>query len=154
MKPRHTPVPTHQLDHAELRRMAETGRINGTHIVGQPGGWAIQVNINHDEHVLTAQRSGNTRLFKKLETLVSYLHELGIDHFQVDSSTYDPLQMSTYQRPDRASALKRAHQAAAYDAWFIEQVEASLNDPTPAMDDEQIEKEFAARRLALKGKTR
>lgn len=152
MKPRHTPVPTQPLDHTNLSRMAVNGRINATHIVGQPGGWAIQVDINNQEHVLTAQRSGNVRLFKKFETLVSYLHELGIDHFQVDTSTYDPQQTSTYQRPDRAQALKRAHEAAAYDAWFVEQVEASLRDPSPAMDDAEVERFFAARRAELRAK--
>jgi hypothetical protein len=31
--------------------MAVSGHINATHIVGQPGGWAIQVDINDQEHV-------------------------------------------------------------------------------------------------------
>ncbi|KHL72384.1 hypothetical protein PpSQ1_21290, partial [Pseudomonas putida] len=77
-------MPTHQLDHANLSRLVESGRINATHIVGQPGGWAIQVDINQQEHLLIAQRSGNVRLFKKFETLVIYLREMGIDHFEVD----------------------------------------------------------------------
>lgn len=147
-------MPTHHLDHANLSRMAESGRINATHIVGQPGGWAVQVDINHQEHVLTAQRSGNVRLFKKLETLVAYLLDIGINHFEVDATTYDPGQMSTYQRPDRAQALKRAHEAAAYEAWFHEQVTASLEDTTPVMDDEEAERLFAARRTTLAAKTR
>ncbi|MGE7989978.1 hypothetical protein ACQKPE_02810 [Pseudomonas sp. NPDC089554] len=147
-------MPTQHLDHANLSRLAETGRINATHIVGQPGGWAIQVDIDNQEHVLTAQRSGNVRLFKKLETLVSYLHDLGIERFEVDSSIWDPQQTATYQRPDRAQALKQAHEASAYQAWFIEQVQASRRDPSPAMDDEEVEKFFAARRAQLKAKKR
>ena len=154
MKPRHTPVPILQLDHANLSRLAESRRINATHIVGQPGGWAVQVDVDDQEHVLTAQRSGNVRLFKKLETLVSYLHDLGIDHFEVDSSIWDARQTATYQRPDRAQALKRAHEAAAYDAWFSEQVEASRRDSSPALDDEEVEKYFAARRAELRAKNR
>ncbi|WP_306578827.1 hypothetical protein [Pseudomonas sp.] len=142
-------MPTHHLDHANLSRMADSGRINATHIVGQPGGWAVQVEINHQEHVLTAQRSGNVRLFKKLETLVAYLLDLGIDHFEVDASTFDPGQMSTYQRPDRAQALKRAHEAAAYEAWFRDQVAESLEDTSPMMGDEEAERLFAAHRAAL-----
>ncbi|MGE8047834.1 hypothetical protein ACQKPT_05975 [Pseudomonas monteilii] len=145
-------MPTHHLDHANLSRMADSGRINATHIVGQPGGWAVQVEINHQEHVLTAQRSGNFRLFKKLETLVAYLLDLGIDHFEVDASTFDPGQMSTYQRPDRAQALKRAHKAAAYEAWLHEQVGASLEDTAPVRDDEEAERLFAAHRATLTAK--
>lgn len=149
MNARNTPMPTHHLDHANLSRMADSGRINATHIVGQPGGWAVQVEINHQEHVLTAQRSGNVRLFKKLETLVAYLLDLGIDHFEVDASTFDPGQMSTYQRPDRAQALKRAHEAAAYEAWFRDQVAESLEDTSPMMGDEEAERLFAAHRAAM-----
>lgn len=154
MKLRKTPMPTHQLDHANLSRLVESGRINATHIVGKPGGWAIQVDINQQEHLLIAQRSGNVRLFKKFETLVIYLREMGIDHFEVDTSAFDPGLMSTYQRPDRAQALKRAHEAAAYEAWFAEQVEASLNDSSPAMEDEEAELLFAARRSELKARVR
>lgn len=154
MKPRITPVPTHQLDHATLGRMAESGRIKATHIVGQPGGWAVQVDVNHQEHVLIAQRSGNARLFKKFETLVTYLLDLGIAHFQVDASTFDPSQLNTYQRPDRALALKRAHEAAAYESWFAAQVEASLEDVSPVIEDDDAERQFAAYRANLKAKIR
>jgi hypothetical protein len=154
MTPRHAPVPTRNLDHANLSRHAQAGHILAAHIVGQPGGWAIQVNIANQEHVLTAQRSGDVRLFKKLETLVSYLQDLGIDSFEVDSSAYDPRQLTTYQRPDRTQALKRAHEAAAYEAWFRDQVEASLNDTSPVVEDEEVRKLFAARRAAFKTKTR
>jgi hypothetical protein len=154
MTKRITPVPTHQLDHANLSRMAESGRIKATHIVGQPGGWAVQVDVNHQEHVLIAQRSGNVRLFKKLETLVAYLLDLGIDYFQVDASTFDASQLSTYQRPDRAQALKRAHVAAAYERWFTEQVEASLQDEAPTIEDDDAERQFAAYRANLETKVR
>ncbi|WP_238349276.1 hypothetical protein [Pseudomonas putida] len=152
MNARNTPVPTHQLDHAHLSQMVASGSINATHIVSQPGGWSIQVDVNQLEHVLIAQRSGNVRLFKKFETLVSYLLGLGIDHFQVDASTFDPKQLATYQRPDRAQALKRAHQAAAYEAWFHQQVEVSLNDNAAVIDDEDAERMFADHHAKLKAK--
>jgi len=133
--------------------MAQTGLIDAAHIVGRPGGWAVQVSINDQEHILTAQRSGNARLFKKLETLVSYLQELGIEYFNVDTSSYDPKMLKTYQRPDRAQALKQAHEAAAYETWFHAQVEASLQDSTPVTEDDEARRLFAARRAALKARS-
>lgn len=144
-------MPTHQIDHSHLAQVAGTDRINATHIVGQPGGWAVQICIDEQEHILTAQRSGNARLFKKLETLVGYLQTLGIEYFEVDTSGYDPQLRKTYQRPDRAQALKRAHEAAAYETWFNAQIEASLQDPTPVTTDEEARRLFAARRAALNG---
>ncbi|WP_232478227.1 antitoxin PaaA2 family protein [Pseudomonas alkylphenolica] len=113
----------------------------------------MQVSINDQEHILTAQRSGNVRLFKKLETLVSYLQGLGIEYFKVDTSGYDPKMLKTYQRPDRAQALKLAHEAAAYETWFNAQVEASLQDPTPVVEDDEARRLFAARRAALKARS-
>ncbi|WP_446662251.1 antitoxin PaaA2 family protein, partial [Escherichia coli] len=52
-------------------------------------------------------------------------------------------------RPDRAEALKRAHEAAAYDAWFREQVQAAIDDPRPALSHEEAKSLFAARKKAL-----
>lgn len=145
-------MPTQNLDHANLSKMAGSGHVHATHIVGQPGGWAVQVSINDQEHILTAQRSGGVRLFKKLETLVAYLQGIGIEHFEVDTTGYDPLTVKTYQRPDRAAALKQAHEAAAYENWFAAQVEASLQDPSPAIDHDEARQRFAARRAALKSR--
>lgn len=53
-------------------------------------------------------------------------------------------------RPDRAEALKRAHEAAAYDAWFREQVQASIDDPRPDIPHDAVEAKFAAKREALR----
>ncbi|UVL61417.1 hypothetical protein LOY54_26020 [Pseudomonas sp. B21-032] len=153
MKQRHSPMPTHNMDHAKLSKMVEIGCINTTHVVAQAGGWAVQVSARDQEHILTAQRSGNVRLFKKLETLVSYLQALGIDYFKVDTSSYDPETLQTYQRPDRAQALKTAHEAAAYETWFSAQVEASLQDTTPSIEDDEARRLFAERRAALKARS-
>lgn len=153
MKHRHAPMPTHHIDHANLVHMAGTGRIDATHVVGQAGGWAVQISIGDQEHILTAQRSGNVRLFKKLETLVGYLQGLGIEHFKVDTAGFDPQLLKTYQRPDRAQALKLAHEAAAYEAWFSTQIEASLRDPLAVTEDAEARSLFAARRAALKARS-
>ena len=52
--------------------------------------------------------------------------------------------------PDRSAALKRAHEAVAYDTWFREQVQASIDDPRPAVSDEEARRRFAARKNALR----
>ena len=49
--------------------------------------------------------------------------------------------------------MKRAHQAAAHDTWFREQVQASIDDPRPSVDDQAAKKEFAAKRAALAKRT-
>lgn len=150
MKRRHVPMPTHSIQHLDLDNLVRTGLVDATHIVGQQGGWAVQVSSENHEHVLMAQRSGSVRLFKKLETVVAYLHIVGIDHFEVDASGFDPQQVSTYLRPDRTEALRKAHQAAAHEAWFAQQIEASLSDAAPLVDDDEARRLFAERREALR----
>ena len=34
--------------------------------------------------------------------------------------------------------MKRAHEAAAYDQWFREQVQASIDDSRPSIPNEQV----------------
>ncbi|MBV6751203.1 hypothetical protein KV580_12890 [Pseudomonas chlororaphis] len=141
---------TETIDHSTLTRLVETGSVNAAHIVGQQGGWEVQVTCGALDHTLTAQRSRQVRLFKKFETLVTYLQGVGINHFDVDASSYDPLTVKTYGRPDRSAALKQVHEAAAYDEWFKTQVQASIDDPRPSISDEDARQLFAAKREALR----
>jgi len=99
-------------------------------VVGQGGGWAILVKYGLHERPL-ATRGKEIRRFRRLETLVSYLKGIGIASFDVDAASYDPAEMLRKARPDRSEALKRAHEAAAYDEWLRAKVAASLADPRP-----------------------
>jgi hypothetical protein len=82
------------------------------------------------------------------------LQGLGISHFHVDASSYDPQQLKTYARPDRAEAMKQAHEAAAYEEWFKRQVQLSIDDPRPSISDEDSRRIFAAKRDALRQRAR
>jgi len=137
---------THSMiDHATLSRLAEAGAIDKTLVVGQLGGWSIVVRYGKSEHSLAAQRSRQVRLFKRMETLVSYLKDVGISQFDVDAADYAA---ESSKRPDRAEALKRAHEAAEHDRWFREQVEIGLreaDDPnTVWISNEDANKEMDA----------
>jgi len=94
------------IDHKTLLRLVEAGAIRGTHVVGQLGGWAIIIRYGMHERSLSAQRSGQIRLFKKMDTLVAYLRKTGITQFDVNAANYqhDPL---SGRRPDRAEALRK-----------------------------------------------
>ena len=139
------------IDHGTLSRLVEAGAVRGAHIVGQSGGWAVLVKYGMtEERPLAAQRSRQVRLFRKFETLVSYLKALGMARFDVDAANYDPETATTARRPDRAEALKRAHEAAAYDVWFREQVQASIDDPRPSVPDDEARARFANRKAALR----
>lgn len=134
------------IDHAFLTRLLDAGVVSGISVIAQQGGWSIMIKYGASEAALMAQRSGKVRVFKRFETLAGYLKDFGINRFEVDITDYDPANSSGVARPDRSEALKRAHEAAAYETWFIEQVQASLDDPRPAIAHEDIEAYFAKRR--------
>jgi len=138
------------IDHTTLSRLVEAGAVRGAHVVGQPGGWAVMVRYGMHERSLAAQRSRNVRVFRRFETLVSYLKDVGLVQFDVDAANYDQGSTTVTKRPDRAEALKRAHEAAAYDAWFRAQVQASIDDPRPNIPGEEVEAYFAKKRAALR----
>jgi hypothetical protein len=89
------------------------------------------------------------RLFKKLETLVAYLQGLGLMRFEVDAHLFEPGAAKTHARPDRAVALKQAHAASAYDQWFHQQIQSSIDDPSPSVPDEEARALFATKKAIL-----
>ncbi|SJM91548.1 conserved hypothetical protein [Crenothrix polyspora] len=124
---------TQTIDHSTLSRLVEAGAVCAASVIGQADGWALSVKYGVSERYLAAQRSGKLRLFRKLETVMLYLKNLGISHFDVDASGYDAAQVnSQHKRPDRAEALKRAHEAANHDAWFRKQVQSAMESSDQA----------------------
>ncbi|ACI59153.1 hypothetical protein GGI64_004801 [Rhizobium leguminosarum] len=113
------------IDHSTLSRLVEAGAVEAAHVVGKTGGWSVVIRYGKSERPLAAQRSRQVRLFKRMDTLVSYLKDVGISQFDVDAADYVPEMAS---RPDRAEALRRTHEAAEYDKWFREQVEAAIRE--------------------------
>lgn len=113
------------IDHQTLSHLVETGTLPDVHVVGQDGGWAIMVDSGIAGRTLIAQRSRQVRLFRRMETLVTYLKDVGISRFEVDTEAYA---MQTRARPDRSVAMRQTHEAAAHDKWFRAQVKEALSE--------------------------
>lgn len=116
------------IDHHTLSRLVEAGAVRGAHVIGQVGGWGVLIKYGMLERALATTRSKKIRTFKKLETLVAYLKDIGISRFDVDSAQYDPTTVQTYTRPDRVEAMRQAQEAVAHDQWFRAQVEQGLQE--------------------------
>jgi hypothetical protein len=141
------------IDHNTLARLVEAGAVRAAHVIGQVGGWGVLIKYGMLERPLSATRSGKVRIFKKLETVMNYLKGLGISRFDVDAANYDASTLKTYSRPDRAEAMKRAHEAVAYDDWFKAQVQTSIDDPRPSIDADEAKQRLAAKRASLQART-
>ena len=144
-------TPDKTIDHGTLRRLVDAGARVGAEVIGATGGWGVVINYGRASQTLSATR-GQPRTWRQFETLVSYLKDLGITEVRVNTAEFEP-GPTTGKQDKRSTAasdrMKRAHQAAAYDTWFREQVRASIDDPRPSIDDGQARKRFAAKRAAL-----
>lgn len=137
------------IDHLTLERLVEAGAVRGANIVGQPGGWGVVIQYGMIERVLAAKR-GAIRIFRKFETLVSYLKDIGITKYQVDASHFDPVALKTdRKRTDAAERMKNAHEAAAYKGWLTQQVQEAIDDPRPSVPHSEVAAEWATERAAL-----
>lgn len=136
---------TETIDHTTLSRLAEAGAVRSAHIVGQNGGWGVLVKCGMTERALAAQRSHQVRIFRKFETLVNYLKGVGIARFDVDAVNYDAASLKTTRnRPDRAEAMKSAHEAAAYDKWLKAEVQEAIDDTSPTIPHNEVMEEVRA----------
>ena len=143
--------PDKTIDHGTLRRLVDAGTHVGAEVIGGTGGWGLVINYGRASQTLSATR-GQPRTWRQFETLAGYLKGLGITEVHVNTAEFEP-GSSTGKRDKRSTTashrMKRAHQAAAYDTWFREQVQASISDPRPSVDDDKARKQFAAKRAAL-----
>lgn len=143
--------PDRTIDHGTLRRLVNAGAHVGAEVIGATGGWGVVINYGRASQTLSATR-GQPRTWRQFETLAGYLKDLGITEVRVNTAEFEPASTAGKQEKRSTTAsdrMKRAHQAAAYDSWFREQVQASIDDPRPSIDDEQARKRFAAKRAAL-----
>lgn len=144
------------IDHHTLSRLVEANAVLGTHIVARPGGWGVIVRYGAAESSLAATRSKEVRVFRRLETLVGYLKDVGISRFEVDVANFDAVAEKGYNRPDASATLKQAHSALAHDRWFRDQVQQALteaDDPAAKwVSNEAAMAEGASRRAAWRAR--
>lgn len=137
------------IDHGTLRRLVDAGADVGAEIVGQAGSWGIVINYGRASQTLAAAR-GEPRMFRKFETLASYLKALSITDCRVNLAEFEPgakdsSGSSSNKRSVMASdRLKAVHAAAAHEQWIKEKVQASLDDPRPNIIHAQVMSEARA----------
>ena len=145
-------TPDKTIDHSTLRRLVDAGAHVGAEVIGGVGGWGVVIRYGRASQTLAATR-GAPRTWRQFETLAGYLKEFGIVEYRVNTAEFAP-GAAVGKQDDKRSAtaserMKRAHQAAAHDTWFREQIQASIDDPRASVDDAVAKKEFAAKRAAL-----
>lgn len=138
------------IDQATLVNLIQAGSVQDANVIGQPGGWEVVVRYGKVRRAL-AIKQGTIRIFRKLDTLDSFLRGIGLAHYQVDASQFDPAKT---QRTNAAASqrLKHVHEAAAYDKWFSAEIDQAIkeaDDPeTVWVSNADVKAESARRRAA------
>jgi len=118
------------IDTTTARRMAETGTIRGAAIIGQPGGWSVMLKMGMVEKPLGAVKTDRPRVWRSVDSLLAYLRKdlqiVKIDG--LDATHHKAADVVRRARPDQAARMKRAHEAAAHDAWFQAEVGAAIKE--------------------------
>jgi hypothetical protein len=119
----------------QLRSAVEAGGIHGVTVAAQGARFYIAIQSRTGQGVLTKSRSQNPRTFASPGQAFTELRRLGIQSGTFDMTRWTPEQREASLRPDRAEAMKRAHEAAAHDRWFREQVrEGKVEAADPAAE--------------------
>ncbi len=145
-------TPDKTIDHGALRRLVAAGAQVGAEVVGVADSWGVVIRYGRASQTLAATR-GTPRTWRQFETLAGYLKALGIVEYRVNTAAFEPGAVVRNPQDKRSATasmrMKHAHQAAAHDARFREQVQASIDDPRPSVEDAVAKKGFAAKRSAL-----
>ena len=140
------------IDHSTLRRLVAAGAKLGAEAVGTGGSWGVVIHHGRISQTLAATR-GRTKTFRHFETLVGYLKGLGIVEYRVNAAAFEPgdarQEVPGLRSVTASERMKRAHEAAAYDTWFRQQVQASNDDSQAGLSDQQAQAHMAARRQSL-----
>jgi hypothetical protein len=128
------------IDTAIARRMVDANAILGASIIGQSGGWSVMLKLGVTEKPLGTQRTDKPRIWRSLDSCIGYLtSELHISRFDMlDATNYQKLGSTSILRNDTSERMRRAHEAAAYDKWFREGVQASIDDPRPTVPHSEV----------------
>lgn len=135
--------------------MSAAGGIRSVTLMGDDGAFCIRALTQRGEDALLMTQRGKARRFAHINKAAALLKEMGIEDVRLSLQNWEPDQAPSgrVSRPDRSEAMKRAHEAAAHDAWFREQVDAALfeaDDPeTVWVTHDDASASWAARRAEL-----
>jgi hypothetical protein len=137
----------------QFRSAFQTGGLRSVGVRAEGGRFFVTAEPGSGERITLATTRGRTaRAFRDPGKAIAILHGIGARKVEVDTSHWSPEQAAQEgrRRPDTAERQRRAHEAAAYDAWFRAEVQQALreaDDPdTVWVTNEEVERESAERR--------
>jgi hypothetical protein len=124
----------------QLRATASAGGVVSVTLKGEGSGFLMQIATRSGQDVfLVKARSTEPRRFGSPNSAMIVLREMGIVVAQIDATNWNPDQKEvTQNRDSRAQAMRQAHEAAAYNQWLVNEIQASIDDPRPNFSHEEV----------------
>ncbi|HRF83065.1 MAG: hypothetical protein LCH59_05175 [Proteobacteria bacterium] len=139
---------------ATARELVDAGAVTQAEVIGQPGGWAVQLQTHNQARVL-ATKGNEPRRFGTFESALKVLRELGVrlDMLRVDAARWDaPSAAGTRQRPDRSAAMKQKDADARYAALLREGVLEARADTRSALSSAEARRHMDAIKAAQRAR--
>lgn len=131
----------------QLRAASDAGGVTGVTLKGQGGAFFIHIATRSGSSaVLTKARSSEPRWFGNPLAALNVLRGIGITAGQFDASEYDPADREQGAgNQGRASAMREAHEAAAYNQWLAAEIQEAIDDPRPSVPHDEVMARMDAR---------
>lgn len=135
----------------QLRTASETGGVSGVTLKGHGGTLLVHIATrNGTSAVLAKARSNEPRRFASFAAALNVLRDVGITNGKFDASDWNPAEREPVKRTDnRGRALRKAHEAAAYNEWLAAEIQEAIDDPRPSIPHEEAMAEMDADIAAL-----
>lgn len=124
------------LTQSQFQTAFALGAVQSVEIQPQGAQFAVKFLTLKGDALLVQARKAEPRLFGTVDSALKMLHKLGVRRIVLDHLELwhpEAAGLTRRIRPDRAEALTRA---AAYDRWVQAKVQASRDDPRPAVADD------------------
>lgn len=140
----------------QLRATANAGGVVGVTLKGQGSGFFMEIATRSGQNTILAKaRSTEPRRFGSPSSALTVLREIGIAVAQLDATNWDPdIKEVTQSRDNRSQAMRKAHEAAAYNHWLAAEIQESIDDPRPNISHDEVMAEMDADIEALQKKKR
>ena len=130
----------------QLRAATHAGGVAGVTLKGLGGAFLVEIATRSGAAALLAKaRSNEPRRFGNPLAALNVLRDIGITVGQFDASAWNPDEKD--EKPGnrgRAEALRKAHQAAAYNQWLAAEVQDAIDDPRPNISHDDVMAEMDA----------
>ena len=142
----------------QVRSAAASGGVLSANLRPLGSMFVLEFETRNGAAMLIASVSKEVRRFGNPVKAFEIVRDLGLEGGRYSVAQWRPEErdIGWPTRPDRSAVLKHAHEAAAYDKWFHQQVEEGIkeaDDPnTVWVPHSDVKKDMATQRKELKAR--